>query len=435
VTGWPSRLSREIGVALVGALLGGLVGGFVVVGMTLVLKAGIDYAAGQSLRYVILVPLSGLAVATLVLHRIGTSGSPARPWRAFPRDVARSDISGDVVDSAGQEERFPWRLAPIRAVAILATVGMGGAMGTEAPAAYLGVATGAFLGDRGRRWRALLRPAALGGGAAGVAALMGIALVGAAFMLELGRRRKAPLDASRVTAALVGGLVGWGINAGLGLDLIRLVVPKEPPMSLMQAVITALFVGAASGGISSLAGRAVYKAKKWKASPLVRLALAGGASVVIALALTRIAATSAAIGPGGGAILWAEAVPALPATILAVCLLRAAATTAAVAAGGCGGVFVPFLAVGDLAGRVFAPGLHIGNDLAGASGAAGGIAAGYKLPFTAAFMSLGIGGPPRATLTCLATIVVATFAGAGVEIAIDKVKALVRHHETHAPVH
>ena len=33
-------------------------------------------------------------------------------------------------------------------------------MGTEAPAAYLGVATGVALGDRGRWWRRLLRPAA-----------------------------------------------------------------------------------------------------------------------------------------------------------------------------------------------------------------------------------------------------------------------------------
>ena len=65
-------------------------------------------------------------------------------------------------------------------------------MGTESPAAHLGVAAGAWLGDRGRWWRRLIRPAAVGGGAAGVAALMGIPLVGTAFMLELGRRRTSP---------------------------------------------------------------------------------------------------------------------------------------------------------------------------------------------------------------------------------------------------
>ncbi len=293
------------------------------------------------------------------------------------------------MDSAGEEERFPWRLAPIRALAILATVGSGAAMGTEAPAAYLGVAAGACLGDRGRWWRRLLRPAALAGGAAGVAALMAIPLVGTAFMLELGRRRRAPLSAERVMAALIGGLVGWGINVAFHLNLIRLVVPKEPPESFLQAVITALFIGARRAPSAPLAGVAIYRAKKWQASPVVRLALGGAATVVTALVLARIAAPSAAVGPGGGAILWAETRDALPLTLLAVCLLRAVATTAAVAAGGCGGVFVPFLAIGDLAGRVFAPGLGVGNDLAGAAGAAGGIAGGYRLPFTAVAMVLG----------------------------------------------
>ena len=120
--------------------------------------------------------------------------------------------------------------------------------------------------------------------------------------------------------------------------------------------------------------------------------------------------------------------------LLAVCLLRAAATTAAVAAGGCGGVFVPFLAVGDLAGRVFAPGLGVGNDLAGAAGAAGGIAGGYRLPFTAATMVLGVGGPPKATLTCLVTVVVAAAAGSGVESLLTKLKQLLSSPRR-APVH
>jgi len=441
----PFRHLRELdwsrlAAAALGALLGGIVGGFVVVGITLALKAGIDFASRQQTWFVVIVPELGLALAVAALHGLGRSeddgpaaAAVARPpgrgraaaWRTFPAGAIRADISGDVVDTAGEEERFPWRLAPIRTLAILATVGSGGAMGTEAPAAYLGVASADGLCDRGP-WRRLLRPAALSGGAAGVAALMGIPLVGTAFMLELGRRRRAPLSAERVLAALVGGFMGWGIASVLGLSLIRLVVPKEPPLTLAQALITALFIGAASGAISGIAGLAVYRAKTWQAPPAVRLALAGAASIVIALALARIAIPSAAAGPGGGAILWAETVPALPLTILAVCLLRAAATTAAVAAGGCGGVFIPFLAVGDLAGRVFAPALGVGNDLGGAAGAAGGIAGGYRLPFTAAFMALGVGGPPKSTLTSLATIVFATYASAGVEGGFEKLRALLR---------
>ena len=104
--------------------------------------------------------------------------------------------------------------------------------------------------------------------------------------------------------------------------------------------------------------------------------------------------------------------------------LRAAATTAAVVAGGCGGLFVPFLAIGDIAGRAFAPAFDVPSNLAGSAGAAGGIAGGYRLPFTASTMVLGLGGPYSATLTCLATVGVATIAGVGAARAFDRLTSL-----------
>jgi H+/Cl- antiporter ClcA len=427
-----------IGTAGLGGLLGGVVGGFFVVGLTLVLKAGTDLVSAQATWALVVVPVLGLALAVLVLRGWGKSegGGPRwlREWRTFPRGAIPADITGDVMATAGEEERFPWRLAPIRALAILATVGTGGAMGTEAPAAYLGAAAGACLGDRGRWWRQLLRPAALAGGASGVAALMGIPLVGTGYMLELGWGHRARLTAERVTAALVGGLVGWAINIILHLSLIRLVAPDVPPARFAQAMLAALLIGATSGIITSAAGLAIYRAKKWQANPVVRLVLGGTAALGTAVLLVTIAAPAAAVGPGGGAIQWAQNAGALPLTLLAAALLRALATTASVAAGGSGGIFVPFLAVGDLAGRVFAPGLGVGTDLAGAAGAAGGIAGGYRLPFTAVAMVLGIGGSPRAMLTCLATVAVAFVAGAGTESVLEGFKK-VSFLGTETPVH
>jgi H+/Cl- antiporter ClcA len=432
LTGTPKPEDKRVWLSIVrggfGGFLGGVAGGSVVVIVTLALKACLDFVSGQRTWLLLVLPLIGLALTVTILQGWGqrqatpddraTDGSarPHRRRRRYTRRAIQADITGDVVDTAGEEEHFPWRLTPLRTLAIFATVGLGQAMGTEAPAAYFGVAAGAFLGDRGRRWRQLLRPAAVGGGAAGVAALMAIPLVGTAYLLEIGRRHRAPLSAERVTAALVGGFVGWGINAFFGFKLIRLVVPKEPPDNFLHAAETALLIGVISGAITSLTGAAVYRAKKWKAPPFVRLGLGGLAAAVTAVLLVVVAAPSVAVGPGTGAILWAERTNALPLTLLAVSLLRASATTAAVAAGGCGGLFVPFLCVGDLSARVLAPGLGVGNDLAGAAGAAGGIAGGYHLPFTAFAMVLGVGGPHLATLTCLATAAVAYFAGEAVDL-------------------
>ena len=424
-----SLLLTNIAISALGAILGGSVAALLVVGFTEVLKAMLAVVSKQNNWILILAPLLGLALSVLVLYGFGLSEEEstdpkwAAKWRTFVSGAARSHLTDDMVSSAGAEERFPWHLVPIRLLAIFATVGLGGPMGTEAPAAYLGVATGAALGTH---WRRFLRPAAVGGGAAGVAVLMGIPLVGTAYILELEQRHKAPVNVERVTAALVGGLVGWLLNILLGVNLIRLVVPTEPPHSFYQALITALLIGVLAGSITSLSGAAIYRAKSWRASPVVRLELGGLALGVAAVMISLLAAPSAAIGPGGGAITWVESTTGTAAvTVLAVDVLRAIATTASAAAGGCGGLFVPFLAIGDLAGRAFAPYLEIPSDLAGAAGAAAGISGGYHLPLTAAALVLSQGGPRFAVLTSLATVVVAAFAGTGAAKLLDQILSLI----------
>ncbi len=422
-----SPLISTVALSALAGLIGGAAAATLVIATMQLLKLMLAVVSRQGTWVLIVAPLCGLGLSVLVLYGFGlstesqSSGRPrwAAGWRSFPPQAARADLTGDVVEFAGEEERFPWRLAVIRLVAIYATVGMGAAMGTEAPAAYLGEAMGTALGARW--WQRIARPAAVGGAAAGVAALIGIPLVGTAYILELGRRRHAPLNVERVTAALVGGLVGWLFHVALGVDLLRVVVPKEPPHSLYQAIVTALLIGVLSGSITSIAGAAIYRAKAWQASPIVRLAVGGLTLATDVALLALIAGPAAAVGPGGGAITWVENAPASALTVLVVAILRALATTSSAAAGGCGGLFVPFLAIGDLGGRVFAVSLGVPSDLAGSAGAAAGISGGYHLPFTAIALVLGQGGPVFAMLTCLATVVVAGFAGKGAALLVDRV--------------
>jgi chloride channel protein, CIC family len=409
-------LHSTIATSAFGGLVGGFLAAVLVIGFTEILKAILAVVSKQHTWALSLVPLIGLALSVSVLYGFGLSPETdiserhrwADAWRTFAPRVSRSDLTGDMVEFAGEEERFPWRLAPIRMLAMIATVGFGAGMGTEAPAAYLGVAMGAAIGSR---WRSLLRPAAVGGAAAGVAALIGIPLLGTAYILELGRRHHAPLNVERVTAALVGGFVGWLLHVTLHVDLLRLVVPYEPPHSFYQAVVTALLIGVLSATITSISGALIYRAKAFMVHPVIRFTLGGLVLGAAALIIARIAGPSAAVGPGSGAIRWVESTPASVLTIFAVDILRAIVTTSSAAAGGCGGLFVPFLAIGDLAGRVFAPSLRLPSDLAGAAGAAGGISGGYHLPFTALAMVLGQGGSYLAMLTCFATVIVAGFAG------------------------
>ena len=407
--------------------IGGLIGSLAAVALTELIKLSLGSAAGLNNLGIRILPLLGIGLAVWILFGWG-QGQPAQSiapredagegeprslasWYCFPHDIARADLTGDVVNASGTEERFPWTLAPLRALAILATVGLGAPMGTESPAAHMGVATGSWLGNVVPALRPLARPLAIGGGAASVSALIGIPLVGSCFMFELAQRRQIPLTGQRAAAILAGGLIGWGVNSVFHLNLIRLVVPTASPAGLLDAMAATLFIGVVAGTLTALTGEAIYWARGWRQRPVARLLLGGGMLLLLALLIGWLATPAAAFGPGGAAIGWAETNDTSPLQLLLLAVLRAGATTAAVLAGGCGGVFVPFLAIGDLSGRVFAEPFGLPADLAGAAGAAAGIAGGYRLPLTALAMVLGVGGPDGAKLTCMATVVVAALTG------------------------
>lgn len=103
----------------------------------------------------------------LVPQDVSSDQRPKETWCSFPHDVARANLTGDVVNTAGAEEKFPWERTPLRALAILSTVGLGAPMGTESPAAHIGVATGVWLSSRNPALRRFVRPAAIGGGLQG----------------------------------------------------------------------------------------------------------------------------------------------------------------------------------------------------------------------------------------------------------------------------
>jgi H+/Cl- antiporter ClcA len=174
---------RAIVIGAAGGLVGGIAGGAFAVAVTQLIKEILAVVTRQDDWLLVVLPLIGLAVAVVVLHAIARGHAiqhleaqdlePApvrrlRVWRLFPADLARADLTADVVRNAGHEEEFPWRLAPVRALAIVSTVGLGAPMGTEAPAAHLGAAAGAALGEAAKGRRDLARAAALGGGRPGL---------------------------------------------------------------------------------------------------------------------------------------------------------------------------------------------------------------------------------------------------------------------------
>src|SRR5215469_7962300 len=119
-------LSSTIATSALGGVLGGSLAAALVIGFTEVLKLMLAAVSRQHTWVIVLVPLLGLGLSVLVLYGFGLSsesdsaGRPRRAvaWRTFSAGAARSDLTGDMVGFAGEEERFPWRLAPIRMLAM-----------------------------------------------------------------------------------------------------------------------------------------------------------------------------------------------------------------------------------------------------------------------------------------------------------------------------
>ena len=226
-----------------------------------------------------------------------------------------------------------------------------------------------------------------------------------------------------MTAAVAGGLVGWGINVAFDLDLIRLNVPDVAPENLLEAVGTALLVGAVAGTITSLTGAAIYRARGWQGTPIRRLVVGG---VGVAVAATAIAAIADSVrrrrprqrrGCLGGHD-----------RRCGIHVARRGAPARGRHHGRRRGGWVRrrLRAVPRHRrhrGAGVRPAFGLPSDLAGAAGAAGGIAGGYRLPFTAAALVLGFGAGYTASLTCLATVGVATLAGVGAALTLDRIAA------------
>src|SRR5262249_3424148 len=113
-----SRLFSTIANSVAGGVLGGSVAALLVIGFTEVLKLMLGVVSKQGTWVLVIVPLIGLALSVLVLYGFGSSAATqtlerkrAGLWRTFPPRAARSDLTGDMVAFAGEEDRFPWRLA------------------------------------------------------------------------------------------------------------------------------------------------------------------------------------------------------------------------------------------------------------------------------------------------------------------------------------
>lgn len=276
----------------------------------------------------------GLAIAAQIMRR----------WAAGEDGLNVPDITRRVVHEGGA---IPGRPLVARSVASAVTLGAGGSVGSEGPAAVLGGGLGSALARVFRFSRERTRLLVAAGTAAGISAAFNAPLAGAFFALEevLGGLQVAAFP-TVVVASVVAAAVSTAVY---GVSPAFPVPTLHPSRSWFELLALPPLLGIACGLITVLFVRTYFgigsAAERWHVSPWLRAAV-GGAVVGLIVWLS-------------GGLLLGEGHLAMPPEvfggaawyiILALALAKIVVTSVTIGSGGSGGLFAPAMYIGAATG-------------------------------------------------------------------------------------
>ena len=311
---------------------------------------------------------AGSIVTAIVIRYVG--GRSTASTEVYVEQFHHTDPDMDV------------RHAPGRVVAAFTTLGSGAPLGLEGPAVYTGSAVATFIH---RRWSVLRGEAfhtlLVAGSAAGIAAVFKAPAAGAIFAMEVPFRGR--FAGERVLPAIFGAASGYltmalveGVEPELEVPLIELTVGRA-----FFSVVLGLVIGVAAIGMIAAVTFAEHAAERLSAG--ARAVLAGVVLAGIYAAGRGMTGESLALTSGNSVIDWAVKPDHAIWVMVGVLILRALGPAVSIAGGGVGGLFIPLMAAGAVAGRLFADASNT-NDVAMyvVVGAATMLGAGYAVPLT-----------------------------------------------------
>jgi CIC family chloride channel protein len=341
---------------------------------------------------------------------IGTTGSPASVLRELPawrvlgvataggllvglvgllsREVRGHGVPDVMEAVALHGGRIRKRVAFTKSVASAITIGTGGSVGREGPIVHIGASVGSavaqVLGLAADRMRTL----AAAGAAGGIAAAFNAPIAGAFFALEVIARNFAthtfgPVVLCAVFATAVSRLY-FGAAPAFAVPPFTLGGPTEVPL----AALLGIFCGLVALAFMNVLGALERLFARLTMPQFLKPALGGlavGCMILLAPDLFGVGHTTM------DAMLRGE----LPWHVLGLLLLlKPLATSTTLASGGSGGVFLPSLFVGGLAGGLFAegvgavlPGLETSSGAFALMGMAAVLAATSHAPITALLLA------------------------------------------------
>ncbi|MDA1082390.1 MAG: chloride channel protein [Gemmatimonadetes bacterium] len=342
------------------------------------------------------ISLTGGAFPVWVLLPIGL---PVCAWivRTFSPE-ARGHGTEAVITAVHQRSgRVQWRVAPVKLVATVLTLSLGGSVGKEGPAAQIGAALTSLFADLMRLVDADRRRLVICGISAGFAAVFGTPVSGALFGIEVLYLGK--IDYGVIFPALIAGIVA------------HLVCGTSPPFGDLPDVLASIgqfkmiMVALASGVIFGLVAltlietmRATERAARRFADHPYLVAMVGG---------SILAATYAVAGDAYAGLGTATVEGLLNGTLQVAVfafLIKIVTTAVTLETGGSGGVLTPIFFVGAASGATIAPLFGVPASLLSAYGFVAVLGAATNTPIAAAVMAIEVLPSSEAVYAALAGV-------------------------------
>lgn len=400
------RFSHLVGIpALIGALTGAVTIGFVE------LIAAVQWLAIGSTRLPLLVlpevPWWRILLAPVV------GGLLVGPILRFVASEAEGHGVPEVIEAVSLGGgRIRRRVAAVKSLVSALTIGSGGSVGREGPIVQIGAAVGSAVGQWLRLPSEQLRMLASAGAAAGIAAVFNAPMAGAFFALEVVTGNFAmPAFSPVVIATVIATVVS---RAYFGDHPAFIVQPYEleSPWEILAYLALGLFCGLVAVAFIRVLDQLEQLAARSPVPAMWRPAVGGLVLGLMILAVPNLygvgyATMDLALS---GRIGWGLLLVLLPMKILA--------TSLTLASGGSGGVFLPSLYIGSIAGALFGSVVHglapVGTATPGAYalvGMAGVLSSATNSPITSMLLLFEVTGDYKIILPVMIVTTIATIVG------------------------
>jgi H+/Cl- antiporter ClcA len=298
------------------------------------------------------------------------------------------------------------RVVPVKLFATLITLGAGGSVGKEGPAAQIGAGLAYAFARMIRLNRLDAKRLVICGISAGFAAVFGTPISGAIFgaeVLYLGLLQYDVMFPCLVSGVVAHMVCRAGNSASVRLP-VRDILPHSHLETALVALLSGMFFGLVALALIRLLSFAEKLHSKIRLNVYLKAALAGVALIGV------FTVSPASEGLGVSSI---EQVFAGDHIASFTALWKAIATSTTLGFGGSGGIITPLFVVGATSGSALAHLTGLSTVLLGAFGMVALVAAGANTPIAASVMALELFGPEIGTYAAVACLTAYIVVGHG----------------------